>query len=746
MAKCKTCGLDEQAEDTIRIDRCQCRVVARNVPANAVVTAEEAKATPLDIGGLTSLVTAVKLAHWNADTKSTEHGALGELYEALEAGTDRFVEAYLGKNKGAVEANAVKLPGDLLHGGTEAVAVLRGKLTAGEDEDLLNILADLDEALNKARYILKATEAGGGEVVQAVGTSEGARKGWEHRTREQALEHLKVLRGQGFKGRVSVEHDKDKGVYYLKKQEGELAQRKPTKALTPYDAEIRRMKRYGTSDLHGSLTDTVYSDEGARKEWEADNEGVEGASWEDAASDMAANFLAMHGLPASFKAKGEDVSEQGKVTAAGTSEGARKGWEERLLHISTQAHELKRQLEAIESGKEHSGDEELEKHRSALWQHLDNAQGRSMTLRDHARKLTRKANAPLYVDPDGNPHYASDASSCSVIHCKDESFAVKAKKVWAVGQPAEFQWMPGGTRTITASYGRGKQNVPIELCVRCDAEAAKAVQSSFEAIKGANPRRPPYGCIEHRAEERAFEPLRFSWKDDPEPAIYCECEPSELGARNVNGKIHTSFSPTFDTDAEYDTLACSGCNEGLGKCSCSEKHVFRFKTGARGSAANPARVTRLDAQSVGSLTNWPAFKDILPVAASEPQGVVKSDDAKPVDPLSTLKARCDAVDAAVAAIKARRTVEERIVDEGRVECAWSDVARAAALEARRGHTKQGDEIHEGMDVRADERHGGKTGRVTGWNSDKSFIIVRHHDGTSGSYHHSDLHTHHLEED
>jgi hypothetical protein len=52
--------------------------------------------------------------------------------------------------------------------------------------------------------------------------------------------------------------------------------------------------------------------------------------------------------------------------------------------------------------------------------------------------------------------------------------------------------------------------------------------------------------------------------------------------------------------------------------------VFRFKTGARGSAANPARVTRLDAQSVGSLTNWPAFKDILPVAASEPQGVVNA--------------------------------------------------------------------------------------------------------------------------
>lgn len=368
---------------------------------------------------------------------------------------------------------------------------------------------------------------------------------------------------------------------------------------------------------------------------------------------------------------------------------------------------------------------------------------------------------------------------------------IMAKKTWTVGQPISFMWLPGGRSTITASYGRGKQNVPIELCVHCDADSAKAVQASFESIKGANPRRPPYGCIEHRAEERAFEPLKFSWKDDPEPAIYCECEPSELGARNVNGKIHTSFSPTFDTDADYGTLECSGCGSGLGKCQCGEAHVFRFKTGARGSAANPARVTRLDHQSVGSLTNWPAFKDILPVAASEPQGVVTAagtsegakkgwearhtwtfnvhsekhggpgaqlavDALKGIDgvraekrnspfvhheqihveaktlkhmegalkelkdygyiddlkdslayevqkatdatsPLATLKARCAEADAAVEAIKARRTVEERIVDEGRVECgdglvmaSWSDAARLAALASRRAHAASHD--------------------------------------------------------
>src|SRR5204862_1230840 len=136
---------------------------------------------------------------------------------------------------------------------------------------------------------------------------------------------------------------------------------------------------------------------------------------------------------------------------------------------------------------------------------------------------------------------------------------------------------------------------------------------------------PPYGCVEHRAEERAFEPIKFEWRDDPEPAIYCTAEPSELGARNVNGKIHTSFSPTFDTDADYHLLKCSECNKT--KCSCSEQHLWIFPDGARGAEDNPASVTRIDAQSVGSLTNWPAFKEILPIAAR--QNVIIIEETNP---------------------------------------------------------------------------------------------------------------------
>ena len=199
----------------------------------------------------------------------------------------------------------------------------------------------------------------------------------------------------------------------------------------------------------------------------------------------------------------------------------------------------------------------------------------------------------------------------NVIRCRDIGIPIlTAKKTWKCGEPVDFQWMPGGIHTITASYGRGDNTKPIVLTVRCDEKTAERIQKRFAAIKADNPRRPPFGCVEHRAQERAFEPIEFKWSTDPEPGVYCTAEPSDLGARNVNGRIHTSFSPSFDTDAEYDKLEDL---DGDG--------VWTFPDGVRGSESNPADVTTVDIQSVGSLTNWNAFKEILPIAArqAEPQ-------------------------------------------------------------------------------------------------------------------------------
>jgi len=135
------------------------------------------------------------------------------------------------------------------------------------------------------------------ERIFASGTSEGAAKGWQHRTREGALSHLRSLRAAGFKGKASVEKDDRLGVYFIRKQEGELAERKKPEEITPYDKQIRQMKKFGTGDMHGALADHVYSDKAMRREWEADNaEAVKKGhvSWEDAAGDLAANYLSMY--------------------------------------------------------------------------------------------------------------------------------------------------------------------------------------------------------------------------------------------------------------------------------------------------------------------------------------------------------------------------------------------------------------------------------------------------------------------
>ena len=124
-----------------------------------------------------------------------------------------------------------------------------------------------------------------------AGTSEGAKKGWEHRTRGGAAQQLRQLRDSGYKGKVSIERDPSSGLFFLRKKEGEIGEKKPE--ITPYDKEIRRMKRFGTQDIHGALADTIYEDKKARDEFEGDQPG---ASWEDASADLARNYLYFHGI------------------------------------------------------------------------------------------------------------------------------------------------------------------------------------------------------------------------------------------------------------------------------------------------------------------------------------------------------------------------------------------------------------------------------------------------------------------
>lgn len=193
----------------------------------------------------------------------------------------------------------------------------------------------------------------------------------------------------------------------------------------------------------------------------------------------------------------------------------------------------------------------------------------------------------------------------NIVTCKEEGVVLVAasSKKWELDVPVTFQWMPGGVHTINAHC----DSKPIELTVCCDESAAKLVNASYQHWFDIRPKQVPFGCVEHREEEAAIrlpkDIAAFEWKNEPEPGIYCTCTPTELGAKNVNGRIHSSWSPSFGTDAEYHKATEVGGR-------------LVFPKGARGARDNPAKVTAV-AFSVGSLTNKPAFRQISPVRAKQ---------------------------------------------------------------------------------------------------------------------------------
>ena len=189
-------------------------------------------------------------------------------------------------------------------------------------------------------------------------------------------------------------------------------------------------------------------------------------------------------------------------------------------------------------------------------------------------------------------------ASNHVVHCTDMGITLASQK-WETDKPVCIQWMPAGVTTINAHWN----NKPVELTVQCDEYSAKVVQASFDDWCKKYPKQRPFGCVEHREEEAAILPTKFEWRTQPEPGVFCHATATELGARNVNGRMHRSWSPSFLVDAAWSKIV-------------EQDGVVTFPEGVRGSRSNPARITGV-AFSVGSLTNKPAFKNILPVRAKE---------------------------------------------------------------------------------------------------------------------------------
>lgn len=438
---------------------------------------------------------------------------------------------------------------------------------------------------------INASDQASYEVVRAEGTSEGAKKGWEHRTRGGASMHLKQLRKQGFRGKASIEHDPRKGVWFVRKEEGELAgKREP---VTPYDDQIRRMKKYGTQDMHGALTDHIYSDKQAREEFEGDSPG---ASWEDAAADLAHHYLAMHKMKASDHEENTEV-----VRAAGTSEGAKKGWEHRArsaFEMGSTAY--KHSFRALTPGDHHVA---ANAHKLAAEYHESAAEVAEAPNDDqHLKKAAEHRDEMKHHLKMAKPTQASDSSAPDVVHSRASGASainLGASEPWEIGKPTSFMWMPAGVHTINAGFRNGS----IELTIKCDDKTAQRVAASLAQWRAERPRQEPFGCIEHREHEasvRVSASCDFTWKDD---GVYLAAEPTKLGADNVNGKVHRSWSPSFTTDAEYHKAT-------------DFNGTLRFPDGVRGSRSNPAEITGVDF-CVGTLTNKPAFIEMKPVKASE---------------------------------------------------------------------------------------------------------------------------------
>ena len=108
------------------------------------------------IGRMLTYNAGLQIAHWQANTITNEHRALGDLYSALVGLVDDLAECYMGKT------TVIEFPSDmtvkkLTKPCAEGLAIVEEmmELCGDDDQDLMNILADMQIALNKAKYLLK---------------------------------------------------------------------------------------------------------------------------------------------------------------------------------------------------------------------------------------------------------------------------------------------------------------------------------------------------------------------------------------------------------------------------------------------------------------------------------------------------------------------------------------------------------------------------------------------------------------
>lgn len=394
--------------------------------------------------------------------------------------------------------------------------------------------------------------------------------------------------------------------------------------------------------------------------------------------------------------KASEAQEDNVVRAAGTSEGVKKSWETRHTqgleesNVQIKAwtatdHAHRHSMDAWRSGDKKTHREAAEKHTAAAEAH--EAAGNKDQARYH------RGTAPNHRMQGYEAAQASDATSTEVIHCRASSAAgekLGASEPWKPGEQVTFMWMPAGVSTICAGFRKGS----IELTVNCDEATAEAVQASLENWRNDRPKQEPFGCVEHREQEASFRISAsggFKWNGD---GVYLAAEPTTLGAQNVNGKVHRSWSPSFTTDADY-----SKATERDG--------VLQFPEGVRGSRSNPAQITGVDF-CVGTLTNKPAFHSMSPVRSREAvmasgtsEGAKKGWEEKHKLHLHM----SDRNSATAAAYTASAQAHEASAEAHRTgDKDWHDIARTRHRQAEHLHKKTGNDSMAMMHQSVAEEH------------------------------------------
>lgn len=144
------------------------------------------------------------------------------------------------------------------------------------------------------------------------------------------------------------------------------------------------------------------------------------------------------------------------------------------------------------------------------------------------------------------------------------------------GQVGLVMWMPGGVHDLQATRG-GK---PAKVRVRVDPSVAAAAQQSL--LRHAARGQRAFFDFDHENRAASAWPTEFLWQDAPKPGVYARVEWSAPGKEAIQGRAYRAFSPTFFVDD-----------------------------------SDPARVTGAPI-NMGGLVNDPAFKDMSPFWASQP--------------------------------------------------------------------------------------------------------------------------------